>query len=613
MTPPHIINKILLEIDMGNLGDVNRLQEDISYYLWQEGVPQMERLFDQLIPADEVVRLDQVVIDLPRLSPQAAAEEFIPQVIAVLDRDLRDYLAGYHPSAITETQAQYSQSQSYIEALLYFLQYGRLPWWSSAAPWDTWTTRWQTALQTETAWQPSVRSLLSTYPEAVDRLVHQFSDPFLHQLILQLQPTWGDWRSLLGQAQQVIRACEMGDRPESLLSRHAWITLFSELIHSSTLSPLPRSLWMRQWLSHVVSTVQQETSPQQWRARLSLQDQNIAPPASITTANAPVEQHQGDDHPSLLHSFLHHLIAEVIDTDISLWYATLAQIPPPLSSPQGRSQRQTQSPSLPDAAPRSPLTSPSDAGGDPASPVVPPAESEHAPTDLHNAQPDAVPPLAGHSLTEEEMAAGDLTDDLNREQWLEAYASMHYPPELNEADQPHRSPLSPEETQAGLFIHQAGLVLLHPFLRHYFDAIHLLEGDRFQSPEAQQMAIHVLHYLATQHTHPPEYELILPKLLCGYPLNAPVLLPTLSQEAMDEAENLLQTVINYWEALKSTTPNGLREGFLKREGKLTQTGDRDWKLQVEQQSIDILLTRLPWGVSMVKLPWMNELLVVEWT
>jgi Contractile injection system tape measure protein len=184
---------------------------------------------------------------------------------------------------------------------------------------------------------------------------------------------------------------------------------------------------------------------------------------------------------------------------------------------------------------------------------------------------------------------------------------------LREAQTSSTNAISPQEETAGLFVNQAGLVLLHPFLRNYFDAVGLLNGDSFQDESAQQTAIYLLHYLATRQTDAPEYELVLPKLLCGWLLNEPVNreieLPT---AALMEGEHLLQTAINYWQALKSTSPDGLRQGFLQREGKLTRSSDGNWKLQVEQKSIDILLSRLPWGLSMVKLPWMDELLIVEW-
>jgi hypothetical protein len=40
--------------------------------------------------------------------------------------------------------------------------------------------------------------------------------------------------------------------------------------------------------------------------------------------------------------------------------------------------------------------------------------------------------------------------------------------------------------------------------------------------------------------------------------------------------------------------------------------DGDWLLQVEAKTVDILLNQLPWGISMIKLPWMQRMLWIEW-
>ena len=80
---------------------------------------------------------------------------------------------------------------------------------------------------------------------------------------------------------------------------------------------------------------------------------------------------------------------------------------------------------------------------------------------------------------------------------------------------------------------------------------------------------------------------------------------------IEESLNLLQTAIGYWDALKNTTPDGLRDTFLRRSGKISRR-DNDWLVQVERQSFDILLDDLPWGISVVQFPWMRELVWVEW-
>jgi hypothetical protein len=75
---------------------------------------------------------------------------------------------------------------------------------------------------------------------------------------------------------------------------------------------------------------------------------------------------------------------------------------------------------------------------------------------------------------------------------------------------------------------------------------------------------------------------------------------------------MLAAVIGHWTALRNTSPDGLRGAFLLRAGKLSERAG-EWLLQVEPQTADILLGDLPWGISAVRLPWMERILWVEWT
>ena len=79
-----------------------------------------------------------------------------------------------------------------------------------------------------------------------------------------------------------------------------------------------------------------------------------------------------------------------------------------------------------------------------------------------------------------------------------------------------------------------------------------------------------------------------------------------------DKDALLEAVVRHWDALGSTSVEGLRASFLARAGKLSERADGDYLLQVEAQSFDILLDRLPWSVSIVELPWMERQLWVEW-
>ena len=165
------------------------------------------------------------------------------------------------------------------------------------------------------------------------------------------------------------------------------------------------------------------------------------------------------------------------------------------------------------------------------------------------------------------------------------------------------------DAEQGIFINNAGLVLLHPFLGRLFEALAVSAGERLLQPDR---ALRLLHYLASGSATAPEYELVLPKLLCNLPLTQPVapdIVP--GEEERAECEALLAAVIGHWDALRSTGADGLRAAFLLRPGKLSRR-DGAWLLQVEPDTADILLNQLPWGISPVKLAWMDQLMWVEW-
>ncbi|QEM04683.1 hypothetical protein DIU31_014615 [Mucilaginibacter rubeus] len=169
-----------------------------------------------------------------------------------------------------------------------------------------------------------------------------------------------------------------------------------------------------------------------------------------------------------------------------------------------------------------------------------------------------------------------------------------------------------EEEIAGTYVNQAGLVILHPFLEYFFKDFGLLQDNDFVDLPARQLAVHLLHYLGTGNVNAFEYDLYFEKFLCRWPLDEPLEREAeIPQRMLDEGDNMLRTVIKYWKALKNTSPGGLREAFLIRNGKLIEA-EQPARLIVERMDLDILLSSLPWGIGVVKLPWMNEPFYVEW-
>ena len=156
------------------------------------------------------------------------------------------------------------------------------------------------------------------------------------------------------------------------------------------------------------------------------------------------------------------------------------------------------------------------------------------------------------------------------------------------------------------------MVLLHPFLSSLFAGLHLLQNKQFLHLQAQKKAIIVLYYLATGNTAAAEHELVIPKILCGFPIeNIITKNTTLTEEEMEEADGLLNAVIAQWSILKNTSLAGLRESFLQRNGKVF-TKNNDIHIQIEKGAIDMLLDHLPWGLNIIKLPWVNNIIRTEW-
>ncbi|MBN8852820.1 MAG: hypothetical protein BGO55_03595 [Sphingobacteriales bacterium 50-39] len=194
--------------------------------------------------------------------------------------------------------------------------------------------------------------------------------------------------------------------------------------------------------------------------------------------------------------------------------------------------------------------------------------------------------------------------------------SIHPPnqPKDRESDLPPSAlkPPDPVLTEEGIFVVNAGIVLLHPFLTTLFDRLGWLENKQFKTPQYRERALYGLHYLVTGLQQAEEAELVMPKVLCAYPIEQPVNPDIqLTNEEIAEADDLLTAAIQRWEILKNSSHTALREGFLQRPGKLSQKNG-SWYLQVERMSYDMLLDYLPWNLSMILLPWMKDIFRVEW-
>lgn len=159
----------------------------------------------------------------------------------------------------------------------------------------------------------------------------------------------------------------------------------------------------------------------------------------------------------------------------------------------------------------------------------------------------------------------------------------------------------------------AGIALVLPYLGRFLEVAGVLENNEFVSVEARERAVFLLYCLCGGSPEPELDALVLNKVLCGIHPMLPLGITRI--ELTEDEENLihslLSAVIGHWEALGETTPETLQGYFLMREGTFWHSAE-GWRIEVQSQTYDLLMQRLPWSISMTSLSWLDELIFVDW-
>lgn len=163
----------------------------------------------------------------------------------------------------------------------------------------------------------------------------------------------------------------------------------------------------------------------------------------------------------------------------------------------------------------------------------------------------------------------------------------------------------------GQYVQNAGLILIHPFIKTLFEHCDLLD-PKTQEITNPELGAHLLHYIATGTTNAPEYEMTFEKFLCNIPMHQSIDRHIkLSRKHKTEAKNVIESVQHNWSPMQKSSAALLQNEFFQRSGKLVVT-DHDYTLTVERKTQDILLEKLGWGIGFIKLPWKEKFLFVNW-
>ena len=602
------------------------IQERVSEYFYSYLLAEIEKVFDRLTPRTQVWKIDAIEIDLGSLTEEDLLGK---KSLEILGKLLTEKLIQWQQENGTRPANVVLLEQDALSHWLYFLQKGIYAWQQSYSRQHI---------------KPKVLEALATDPSAVDhfltlirkdtlalnRLILQHPFIFLQNLVKAvLGKDLRAWENFFTESQELknqlqkqpqLKTKEFSDRVQQW-TYFGWQFIWKQIAEYKSL-PNPQEFQIK--LAGLIDSSGKERATSLIRFIRSRSDSFPFFEEAIENRSMEILGHKLSHkreslQPNLSKSVDQEDIGEPLGNNSKKGRNDKGSSTPsidqdrggipPSSSPK---EEQIVSDSIPDQRdfpPESKIDSP----------IYDQRETEaldplaHIPPGPHVTETDSEKWVRGQENrieTQKESLPSETHSSHRVEEGASAPGagnSLDFYGELRD-----QIPKDLHVLEEELFLQQAGLVLAHPYLLPLFQKLDWIQHKRFLSSLHQAKAIHLLYFLATKEQTPGEEELALPKILCGWPLKMPLEREVfLEEKTLKEGQVLLEAILENWGALGKSSPMALREGFFQREGKLSPSS-LGWTLTVEQHSIDILLDHLPWGIGMIKLPWMKKILQVQW-
>ncbi len=643
MTPNavrHTIRLQYLHVEVnGTESDALALQNRLSKLSQDWLMPALERIFDHCVPADENWFIARLEIDAGTLNIDSLEQDLADIVAKAVEKTIQEQITISVDKPVAETRnvQRKTSHQSIDEAFVYFLQTGRLPWAFhlpknkslESVLLNSWNQSGRNYLYAE----DMVRNVLAAaIPRK--RLLRQFSADFLQTLLNQLD---SESSKAIKTVLPILHSADAPAADVKQFTQQLWETAFAFIATGKaiTVSQLVTKSWQTLPIPLASPAKLAKLLERYWPGsttnsnvalvRFSLINQKLIQAVLQTINNSDLT----DFTRKQFEYYLRQTISTVSPTNKTLTEYTLIKetwqnLPATLQQAELASLLERHWPgSTPASGLRTPKLSLANEKltqtvlqvlNNSSLPDLIKKQFEHYLWQIISTVKPTNTALTEHSLVSQAWQSLPTTlqqtalKNILERHWLNVTQSVkQYEIAANEAESTLRASVDAKE---GIYIENAGLILLHPFLPQFFKALGLATEDHLLQPERASC---LLHFMVTGQTIAPEYELILSKILCNMPLEMPVESDiTLTDAEKIEAEALLEAVIRHWNALRNTSIDGLRGTFLLRLGKLSLRDNGDWLLQVESKTVDILLNQLPWGISMIQLPWMQRMLWVEW-
>jgi hypothetical protein len=594
----HVIKKQVIELNLKKNRDAFRMQHLISEHYRNEIVHLLENVFDNYCGEDDVLLLDKLEIDFGIIS-EADLEKgkWDESILANFKTNLIEQFENVLKSKITVKR---SKSSNICKQWIFYMQHGYLSWNTLKVD-EQWYNVVLEMLATDYSSVTTLRGLITQDEKIAYRIVWQHDVVFLTKLV----------EILTAQNQKLL--------PTAIEEICSVLKLVSPPIYKDlTTAVAIKILWQQAIV--IVATEQKNASAEDittillraYEGELLVQKRQQHLLASVSTIKKPLSilldkkaiQNSGKS-----------LSAEELKAATSKERDNSKQTKDE-QIPKATTTTNTENKEYPSEKDREEPTSTRDKRKDVA-PGKTEGSNKTAKREIESSEDNQKKrsDTDAKEVPKQDLKRTDTTDEDKHSSPAKANPTENRLFKQQEKDYNtilHPTPLRDIIPHEGVFILNAGIVLTHPFLSALFVRLQWIEDNYFVSADMHLKAVFMLHYLATGSTTAEEYQLLLCKLMCAYPIDESLPAEMIFTEAeLTEANDMLTAMIQQWNKLQNTSIAGLREGFLQRSGKLFVKNDATY-VQVETHGIDILLDYLPWSLSIIKLPWMKEILRVEW-
>ncbi|WP_202702182.1 contractile injection system tape measure protein [Flavobacterium sp. UGB4466] len=595
----HIINKLFLEVNTQSKEKAYYLKDHLDTFLKEELLPLLEAYFDTLhtqIPlySIQIEKLDLDLSVAPELNFNALKLEILNQ----LQKQIEDQIQKGFPD--TQRYKLINREEKNSDEFFIFLETGTSPWWvitsdnnygngnrkSNTPPGPEEDPQLQKNIGDKT-FGSKLRNALKN-SQIRTRFIKQLSDAQIYDILKKTLLLTADDKETATKIiekihrnmRKLVSKSKQGINQRNLI----WEIVFSELLqHDETLTKEK----LVQLIASFVSITQENLKIILEQIRQNVSDKsvlsvlsNLAP--EITNIKALSEQIASDVLPeSDKEEFLKLKFSE---TDRS---------PEVANKPQPDTKMEAQNREAQDL----------ESGNKEKEKIHKVVDPDKKKKTEENRNPSSKSPETDDAETAEINTLLNRSKEIESKNEetkdLEDWHSALFPADGATSDVP-----------SSHYVNNAGLILVHPFLKHLFGNCGLLHKDHtINDPET---AAHLLHYIATDREQDYESQMLFEKMLCNIPINRPINRNIiLSEELKDQGKEMLQAVLDNWPIMKNSSIALLQNEYLQRPGKIILSQDNP-KVIVERKTQDILLDKISWNLGIVKLAWKDKIIFVDW-